>query len=201
MTRHEPTLPEQVTELLVAVRSGEAGAWDRLIPLVYHELRELAESQLRQEHGARTLNPTGLVHEAYLKLMAAGTLDASSRAHFLGIAARAMRQVLVDAARRRNASKRGAGWIATTLSGAEQPIEVEIDDLIALDAALEQIDARQRQIVEYRFFGGLEEREIAELLGITERTVRRDWVKARAWLYQQLYPHHDDERANAQSDP
>jgi RNA polymerase sigma factor (TIGR02999 family) len=187
VSNHPRRQSEQVTTLLQAARSGQPDAMDRLIPLVYDELHRLAERQLRREHGERTLNPTGLVHEAYLKLFSDGPVNASNRAHFLGIAARVMRQVLVDAARRRKANKRGGDWIPTTLSGAEQAIEVQLDELIALDAALEQIDPRQRQIVEYRFFGGLEEREIAELLNVSERTVRREWVKARAWLYQSLY--------------
>jgi RNA polymerase sigma factor (TIGR02999 family) len=187
VSNQAPRQAEQVTTLLQAARSGQADAMDRLMALVYDELHRLAERQLRREHQERTLNPTGLVHEAYLKLVSDGPINASNRAHFLGIAARVMRQVLVDAARRRNASKRGGDWVATTLSGGEQAIQVQLDELIALDAALEQIDPRQRQIVEYRFFGGLEESEIAELLNISERTVRREWVKARAWLYQSLY--------------
>jgi len=188
MNSDQPTSAHEVTALLQAVRSGQPDALDRLVPLVYQELRALAERQLGREHAARTLNPTALVHEAYLKLAVGGPIDATNRAHFLAIAAHAMRQVLVDTARRRNAGKRGGGWIPTTLGAADQPIETRLDELIALDAALDLIEPRQRQIVEYRFFGGMEEREIAELLDISERTVRREWVKARAWLYQSLYP-------------
>ena len=104
------------------------------------------------------------------------------------LAAHAMRQVLVDAARRRGAQKRGGEWERVTLSAAENQLEIRADELLGLDAALEQLEPRQRQVVEYRFFAGLEEAEIAELLGVSDRTVRREWVKARAWLYRELYP-------------
>ena len=115
-------------------------------------------------------------------------MSAANRSHFLAIAARAMRQVLVDYARRRKAEKRGSGVAAVTLNDGEQGMEVSTDDLLALDEVLDQLEPRQRQVVELRFFGGMEEKDIAEALGISERTVRRDWVKARAWLYRALYP-------------
>jgi RNA polymerase sigma factor (TIGR02999 family) len=176
-----------ITEILVAVRSGETGAVDRLLPLIYDELRRLARAQLGREYGAITLSPTDLVHEAYLKL-AGGQLDAENRVHFLAIAARAMRQVLVDQARRRHSQKRGSGTAPITLSEAPgSAFTVDPEELMALDTALDGLDPRQREIVEYRFFGGLDEKEIAALLGISDRTVRREWIKARAWLYRQLY--------------
>jgi RNA polymerase sigma factor (TIGR02999 family) len=128
------------------------------------------------------------VHEAYLKLSGGAGVGAANRAHFLAIAARAMRQVLVDYARRRKAEKRGGGVVSVTLNDGEQGMDVSSDDLLALDDVLEQLEERQRQVVELRFFGGLEEKDIAEALGVSERTVRRDWVKARAWLYRTLYP-------------
>ncbi|MEJ2502677.1 MAG: sigma-70 family RNA polymerase sigma factor [Gemmatimonadota bacterium] len=176
----------EVTRLLGDVRQGDADALDRIYPFVYEELRGVAARQLRREQPGHTLHPTALVHEAYVKL-AGGGLDASSRSHFLAIAARAMRQVLVDHARRRSAQKRGGEWHATTLTDGSASVELRPEELIALDAALATLEERQRQVVECRFFGGMEEREVAEALGISERTVRRDWVKARAWLYREIY--------------
>ncbi len=114
--------------------------------------------------------------------------NAVDRAHFLAIASRAMRQVLVEHARRRNAEKRGGGWERTTLNDGDQPVEFSPDALLGLDRALAELEPRQREVVEYRFFVGMEEHEIATALGVSERTVRRDWVKARAWLYRSLYP-------------
>jgi RNA polymerase sigma factor (TIGR02999 family) len=186
---HDPMEPGsgEVTRLLDDARRGESDALDRIYPRVYDELRGVAERQLRREQAGHTLHPTALVHEAYMKL-SGGRLEASSRAHFLAIAARAMRQVLVDHARRRGAHKRGGDWHATTLTDGSASIELQPEEIIALDRALEGLDERQRQVVECRFFGGMEESEIAEALGVSERTVRRDWVKARAWLYNELYP-------------
>lgn len=188
MSAGPATSPGEITRLLAAARAGEADAVDRLLPLVYDELRRMARRQIANEYGVVTLAPTDLVHEAYLKL-AGGRLSADDRAHFLSIAARAMRQVLVDQARRRRSQKRGAGAAPVTLSEArDSAVTLDPDELLALDAALAELDPRQRQIVEYRFFGGLEEVEIATLLGVSDRTVRREWVKARAWLYRYLYP-------------
>lgn len=179
--------PNQVTKLLAAVRAGDAEAAEVIWPLVYQELRSMAERQLRRESGDPVLQPTVIVHEAYLKL--AGDVGAASnRAHFLAIAARAMRQVLVDEARRRQAHKRGGGQLAVTLSQGADALTCDPELLLLLNAALDKLDARQREIVELRFFGGLQEQEIAELLGVSDRTVRREWVKARAWLYSELYP-------------
>ena len=179
--------PNQVTKLLAAVRAGDAEAAEVIWPLVYQELRSMAERQLRRECGDPVLQPTVIVHEAYLKL--AGDVGAASnRAHFLAIAARAMRQVLVDEARRRQAHKRGGGQLAVTLSQGADALTCDPELLLLLNAALDKLDARQREIVELRFFGGLQEQEIAELLGVSDRTVRREWVKARAWLYSELYP-------------
>jgi RNA polymerase sigma factor (TIGR02999 family) len=182
------TPPGEVTRLLEAAEAGDSGALDRLVPLVYEDLRRVAHRQLDREGGGHTLQTTALIHEAYLKLAGAGTVSATSRAHFLAIAARAMRQVLVDYARRRKAAKRGGGVISVTLGDEPHPADTSAEDLLALDEALEQLDPRQRQVIECRFFGGMEEKDIAAALGVSERTVRRDWVKARAWLYQSLYP-------------
>lgn len=178
----------EVTQLLEALRRGEREALDRLLPLVYEELRGMARRQLGREQAGHTLHATGLVHEAYVKLAGGGMLNAVNRAHFLAIASRAMRQVLVEHARRRNAEKRGGGWERTTLNDGDQPVEFSPDELLGLDRALAELEPRQREVVEYRFFGGMEEHEIATVLGVSERTVRRDWVKARAWLYRSLYP-------------
>ena len=178
----------EVTRLLEAARHGEGGALDRVVPLVYDELRQMAARQLRRERAGHTLHATALVHEAYLKLAGGCTVEAVDRGHFMAIAARAMRQVLVDHARRRNAEKRGGDWEQTTLSDGVRPLEFQPDELLALDRALDELDERQRQVVECRFFAGMEEEEIAVALGVSARTVRRDWVKARAWLYRSLYP-------------
>ena len=190
MSSDQPA-PGDVTRLLEAVRKGDTDAVDRLYPHVYDELRAVAERQLRRERAGHTLHPTALVHETYMK-MAGGAPAATDRAHFLALAARAMRQILVDHARRRGARKRGGDWHATTLTDGSASVELDPTELIALDRAMEALDARQRQVVECRFFGGMEETEIARALGISERTVRRDWVKARAWLYRALYPESSD---------
>ena len=178
----------EITRLLAAVRDGERQALDRLLPLVYDELRSLARRQMGRERPDHTLHSTALVHEAYLKLAGGGGVEAADRNHFLAIAARAMRQVLVDHARRRLAAKRGGDWQLTTLADGHQAVEFRPEEMLALDRALERLEPRQRQVVEYRFFAGMEEAEIAAVLGMSERTVRRDWVKARAWLYRELYP-------------
>jgi RNA polymerase sigma factor (TIGR02999 family) len=161
---------------------------DRVVPLIYTELRQLADRHLRRERAGHTLTPTALVHEAYFKLSGGSSLGAQDRAHLLALASRAMRQVLVDHARKVMTHKRGGGWHATTLTDGAAPMRLSPEDLIALDSALEGLEERQRRVVECRFFGGMEETEIAAALDVSERTVRRDWVKARAWLYRSLYP-------------
>lgn len=177
----------EVTRLLHAARAGDAGAMDRLISLVYEDLRQIANRHLRREFRWHTMHPTSLVHEAYMKLARGGALNAGDRAHFFAIAARAMRQVLVDDARRRSAMKRGGESVTTSLVDQQWTHELSPDDLFALDDAIDTLEPRQRHVVECRFFGGMDEQEIATTLGVTERTVRRDWVKARAWLYRALY--------------
>jgi RNA polymerase sigma factor (TIGR02999 family) len=178
----------EVTRLLQAAHEGDSAAVDRLVPLLYDDLRRLARRELGREYGERTLSATALVHEAYLKL-GGGAMAARDRAHFLAIAARAMRQVLVDHARDRKAAKRGGGlWERTTLTDGAWVGEFDPDGMLALDEALGELMPRQRQVVECRFFGGMEEQEIAVALGVSERTVHRDWVKARAWLYRYFYP-------------
>jgi len=173
--------PGEVTQLLRAAQGGDHAALDAVVTLLYNDLRRLARRQLAREHGERTIQPTTLVHEAFFKL-AGSVPGATDRAHLLAIAARAMRQVLVDDARARRSIKRGRGWLRTTLTDGAWTTELDPATLLALDDALERLDPRQRQVVECRFYGGLEDEEIAAALGVTTRTVRRDWVKARAWL-------------------
>jgi len=194
-----------VTRLLVRAREGNREAVEELLPLVYNELQRVARRQIRNERGDHTLGASGLVNEAYLKLAGQLQVDWQSREHFFAIAARAMRQVLIDYARKRNAEKRGGDWerislgniaagniAAGNMDGASRGLgfDAPLADLLALDQALERlsaVDERLRRIVEFRFFCGLTEKETAELIGVTVRTVQRDWIKARAWLYNELY--------------
>jgi RNA polymerase sigma factor (TIGR02999 family) len=183
------TRGENVTQLLAAYRAGDAGAMDRLIPLVYAELRRIAARHLRRERGEHTLQPTALVHEAYLRMVDQRDAPWQNRAHFLGCAAHQMRNILVDHARRRRAAKRGAGAAQVTLGAAEDVANGADVDLVALDDALEALDAidpRQRQMVELRYFGGLSIEETAEVLGLSSGQVRREWTVVRAWLRREL---------------
>jgi len=182
--------PGEVTRLLDDVREGDRGAFDRLFPLVYRKLRKIAARRLAGARRDHTLAPTAVVHEAYLKLVDQQDVPWQSRAHFFAIAARAMRQILIDHARRKQAVKRGGDLHATTLTQKPLGFELPVDELLALDEALErleELEPRLRRVVELRFFGGLQEKEVAEVLAVTTRTVQRDWAKARAWLYKELY--------------
>ena len=179
--------PGEVTQLLREVRGGDRSALERILAFIYDDLRALARHQLRREHQSRTLEPTALVHEAYLKMFRGAGVEARDRAHFLALAAHAMRQVLVDNARHRMAAKREDAWKQVTLTDASESKDVSPEDLLALDDALERLDPRQRQVVECRFFAGMSDLEIAAALGVTDRTVRREWVKARAWLNRYMY--------------
>ena len=179
-----------VTALLVEWRQGDAAALERLIPLVYGELRKLARAQLRREAGY-SVQATALVHEVYLRLVNIERMTVESRAHFMAISARLMRQILVDRARRKLAGKRGSGKTLLTLdeaspSSATNPSGV---DVIALNEALDELttfDPLQSRIVEMKFFGGLTIEETARTLEISTATVEREWVTAKAWLYQRL---------------
>jgi RNA polymerase sigma factor (TIGR02999 family) len=190
MSGPQPPAPAgDVTRLLHDASGGDRAAYDRLFALAHEELRGVAERQLRRSDGRGALDPGELVSELYLKLRDQLRGEWQGRAHFYGVAARAMRQILVDLARRERAAKRGGGeWHPTTLTGKQLPAEVALDDVLALDAALDGLDARQRQVVELRFFAGASEQEVADALGLSTRTVQREWTKARAWLYRALYP-------------
>ena len=193
--------PGPITQLLAKVSAGDAAAVDQLFPLVYQQLHRAAELALGGERPGHTLQPTALVHEAYLKLVGGGGIPARDRAHFLAISARAMRQILVDHARRRRAEKRGAGHTPLPLEIAVPDRALGFDEVIAIDDALERLSARDprlRTVVEMRFFGGLSETEIAEALGVTTRTVQRDWVRAKGWLYREVY---GDERDGRVGEP
>jgi RNA polymerase sigma factor (TIGR02999 family) len=178
-----------VTRLLVAWSNGDKAAFDQLVPLVYDELRRLAISHLRRQRSDHTLQPTALVHEAYCRLVAEDGIRWQSRVHFLGMATRMMRCILVDHARRRHAAKRGGHALRLSLEAADLSLPAREVNLIALDDALKDlaaIDPKQSQIVELRFFGGLGIEETAELLGISPATVKREWRTARAWLYHEI---------------
>lgn len=180
----------EVTRLLGELRGGDKAAWDRLFSVVYPELRRIARRQIWGGDG-RTVQPTMLVHEAYLKLAGQTGPHVEDRAHFYAVAARAMRQILIDRARRRAAVKRGGEVTHTTLDENGPRADLPVEELLALDQALERLgemDPRARQVVEYRYFLGMTDEEAAGLLGISPRAVRRDWTKARAWLHKELYP-------------
>ena len=179
---------EGVTQLLIAYRDGDREAFDRLVPMVYDDLRRIARRQLRRG-GPQTLNTTGLVHEAYLKLVDPSQVDWQDRGHFLAVSARAMRQVIIGYARKRSAVKRGGGERPVTLDEAQVAVDEQADRLLALDRALERLGARDprlARVVECRFFAGLSEEETAQALGVSLRTAQRDWMRARAWLKEEL---------------
>jgi RNA polymerase sigma factor (TIGR02999 family) len=181
-----------VTELIRQAGQGDRNALESLIPAVYGELRRMAAGYLRRERPGQTLQATGLVHEAYLRLLKDRDLTFQNRAHFFAIAARSMREILVERARARAAWKRGGGQDRITLEEqvAGEPA-APIVDILALDQALgrlARVDAQQARIVELRFFGGLTVEEAADALGVSPATVKRGWAVARAWLYRELAP-------------
>jgi len=181
--------PGEVTVLLRAWRSGDAQAGDLLVRVLYRELHGMARRRLRGERPGMTLQTTALVHETYLRLIDQRQVEWRDRGHFLALAATTMRRVLVDRARARRAGKRGAGEPAITLTDAASAGVNSPDQVLDVDRALERLTAaypRPAQVVEMRFFGGLELEEIGAVLGITERTVKRDWAFARAWLAREL---------------
>ena len=205
MRTHPPRHPQgrhaqrEVTDALVALRTappgGASDALDRLVPLVYRELRRMAHRQLAAERAGHTLSTTALVHEAYPKLADQARVGWQDRGHFFAVAARAMRRILVDHARRHRALRRGGERARVSLSALGEAdagaiaAAARADEIVALDDALARLallDERLARVVECRFFAGLTDAETAAVLGVTPRTVGRDWVKARGWLYREL---------------
>src|SRR5262245_20455824 len=179
----------ELTTLLVDWRRGDSQASERLLSLVYQELRSIAGRHLRMERAGHTLQPTALVHELYLRLFAAEPVDYVDRTHFFAVAARQLRRLLVDHARGVHAEKRGRGYIEVSLTDIDAPAEAISEDLIAGNEALdelEKLDSRCAQVVELRFFAGLTEEEATQVLGVSKATVKRDWDFARAWLHSRL---------------
>jgi RNA polymerase sigma factor (TIGR02999 family) len=184
------------TDLFAELRNGSRESIDRLVPLLYQELRTIAHRQIARQPRGGTLDTTALVHEAYFRLVDQTRTDWADRAQFFAIASRVMRRILVDHARRRRAAKRGGARVAVTLGAADghDSLTVSIaderaDTLLAVDSALTRLaeqESRLARVVECRFFGGLTDAETGAVLGITERTVQRDWAKAKDWLYQEL---------------
>lgn len=192
MTEHD------VTILLQAIRDGDRGALEELVPLVYDEIRAIARRHLSRERRDHTLQPTALTNEAYLRLVGRTEANWANRAHFFGVASQVIRRVLVEHARARGRDKRGGNALRVTLSEelvGGSPVDL---DFLALDTALEELGAEhpdEKQVVELRFFGGMSVPETAELLGVSTRTVERRWTFARAWLFRKLQD--QDEEAAA----
>jgi RNA polymerase sigma factor (TIGR02999 family) len=185
---HEPTATP-VTELLVRWRSGDGDALQALMPLVYDEMRRLAHRYLRRERPGHTLQSTALVHEAFVRLTGNAPPQWEDRAHFFAIAAHLMRQILVEYARSRNAAKRGGAVLKLAIDSVDVPGQSPGLDIVALDDALKDLarfDPQQSRVVELRFFSGLSIEDTAEVLGISESTVKRDWNTARVWLFREL---------------
>jgi RNA polymerase sigma-70 factor (ECF subfamily) len=182
--------PGDITEVLLRVALGEQGASDKLYALLYDELRRVAQLRLRRERPNHTLQPTELVHEAYVRLVDMTRSPWKNRAHFLAIASQVMRRILVDHARTRTRQKRGGGWQRVPLDAAvEVGVENEPTTILALDTALGRLAERQPEkarVVEMHFFGGLTHEECAEILGISSRTVLRHWEYSKAWLYREM---------------
>jgi RNA polymerase sigma factor (TIGR02999 family) len=188
----DPSRPHDVTELLLSWGQGDTAALDRLVPLVYDDLRRVARGHLRRERAGHSLQATALVHEVFLRLVDVDRMTLKSRTHFFALSARLMRQILVDHARRQRASKRGSGATVISLSeaaGAAAPMSPSRVDVLALDEALDALssfDVRQCRVVELRFFAGLNIPETADALGVSTPTIERDWAMAKAWLHQRL---------------
>ncbi len=177
------------SRILKQITSAEDTAAEQLLPLVYDELKRLAAAYMSRERDDHTLQPTALVHEAYFKLVDPASTGFTSRAHFLGVAGRAMRQVLVDHARKKKVAKRGGGRLRVTLEDATDPRANSLDDILALHEALERLaDKEQRlaRVVELRYFGGLTIPETGTVLGLSHTTIEADWALAKAWLNREL---------------
>ncbi|HWC31278.1 MAG TPA: sigma-70 family RNA polymerase sigma factor [Dehalococcoidia bacterium] len=188
----DPSRTHEVTELLLSWGRGDTAALDRLVPLVYDDLRRVARHHLRRERPEHTLQATALVHEVFLRLVDVDRMTVKSRTHFFALSARLMRQILVDHARRQRAGKRGGSATVISLNeaaGAAAPTSTSSVDVLALDEALDALssfDVRQCHVVELRFFAGLNIPETADALGVSTPTVERDWAMAKAWLHQRL---------------
>lgn len=179
----------EITQILQDWNDGSEDAKERLLPFVYDELKRQARFFMSRERANHTLQPTALVHEAFLRLSEQSGIDWKNRSHFFGIASRLMRQILVDHARTHGAAKRGSSPIHFSLDDVQIPVEDRAGSILALDEVLEKLaefDERQAKIIEMRFFGGMTNKEIAEHLDISERTVGREWQSARLWLYREL---------------
>lgn len=188
-TRETRLMPEDITQALIDLSGGDPDALDRLLPVVYENLRSLARRELARERPDHTLNATALVHEAYLRLVQLDRITWEGRAHFFGAAAQAMRRILISYARMKKADKRGAGAEHVPLDDVVAAARQRPEELLALDEALErlaEIDERRARIVECRYFAGMSIEETAETLGISPATVKRDWLLARAWLNREL---------------
>ena len=182
-------MESDVTKILKAIKAGRDGATDELLPVVYNELRELATNKLRHEAVGHTLQPTALVHEAYLRLIGSDDDDWENRGHFFGAAAEAMRRILIDRARSRKSQKKGGNAIQFSLDGLTEISEDKADELIALDEALNELEARDKvkaELVKLRFFVGLNMEECAQALDISLRTAERNWAYAKAWLHREI---------------
>jgi RNA polymerase sigma-70 factor, ECF subfamily len=193
MSRPAMSENNEVTVLLSALTRGEDGAASKLMPMVYEELRRLAGSYMRRERVDHTLQATALVNEAYLKLIEQRSVNWQSRAHFFGVCAQLMRRILIDHARGHTRDKRGGEQKKVTLDEAFVFSEEHADELLAVDDSLNRlakIDPRQARVVELRFFGGLNVEEAAEVLGVSPKTIKRDWSVAKAWLYADLKERH-----------
>lgn len=192
----DPSRAHAVTELLLSWGQGDTAALDRLVPLLYDDLRRVARGHLRRERPGHSLQATALVHEVFLRLVEVNRMTLKSRTHFFALSARLMRQILVDHARRQRAGKRGGGATMIGLdeaAGATAPTSTSSVDVLALDEALDALssfDVRQCRVVELRFFAGLNIPETADALGISTPTVERDWAMAKAWLHQRLSTPH-----------
>jgi len=179
-----------VTQALISASAGDRLAADVLWQMTYEELHRIAKRHLYRERPDHTLSATALVHEAYIRLVDQDRIEWQNRAHFFSVASQVCRRILVDYARKRRAQKRGGIRARVTLDDAVATVDGESDEILALHEALERlavIDQRLAKLVECRYYGGLSEVETAEVLGISERTVRRDWLKAKGWIYHQLY--------------
>lgn len=184
-----PSTPYPVTELLARWSEGDLAARDALVPLVYDELRRIARRCLARQGAGHTLQPTALVHEAYLRLIRRDSMNLRDRIHFFAMAAQIMRQILIDYARKATAAKRGGSAVTVVLEDAPDPLKKTSLDLIALDDALKELasfDPRQCKIVELRFFGGLSIEETAEMVEISPATAKREWATARLWLHRNI---------------